>query len=41
VAAAVADPVAAADDTVAVFTTVADPLLLPIRGLLGMGLWVH
>jgi hypothetical protein len=40
-AAAVADPVAAANDTVAVFATVADPLLLPIRGLLGMGLWVR
>ena len=36
VAAAVADPVATADDTVTVFGTVADPLLSPIRTLLGM-----
>jgi len=35
-AAAVADPVATADDTEAVFATVADPLLAPVRALLGM-----
>ena len=35
-AAAVADPVATADDTVAVVGAVADPLLAPVRALLGM-----
>jgi Transglycosylase-like domain len=35
-AAAVAAPVATADDTVAVFATVTDPLLAPVRALLGM-----
>lgn len=34
--AAVADPVATADDTVAVLATVTDPLLAPVRALLGM-----
>lgn len=34
--AAVADPVATANDTVAVFAPVTDPLLAPIRALLGM-----
>ena len=35
-AAAVADPKATADDTVAVFAPVTDPLLAPVRALLGM-----
>ena len=35
--AAVADPVATADDTVAVFAPVTGPLLGPVRALLGMG----
>ena len=35
--AAVADPVATANDTVDVLATVTDPLLVPIRALLGMG----
>lgn len=35
--AAVADPVATADDTVAVFAPVTGPLLAPVRVLLGMG----
>ena len=34
--AVVADPVATANDTVAVFTPVTDPLLAPVRALLGM-----
>lgn len=34
--AAVADPVATANDTVAVFAPVTDPLLAPVRALLGM-----
>jgi len=36
-AAAVADPVATADDTVNVFTPITGPLLAPVRALLGMG----
>ena len=35
--AAVADPKATADDTVAVFAPVTGPLLAPVRALLGMG----
>lgn len=41
--AAVADPVATANDTVAVFSPITDPLLAPVRALLGMPLcppWV-
>jgi hypothetical protein len=35
-AAAVAAPQATADDTVAVFAAITDPLLAPIRAMLGM-----